>query len=252
VARSTCYYQPVPENPEIRNAIRKLAFKHRRAGYRSILGRIRQSGRIVNHKKVFRIYTEEGLKIRTKRRKKKWLGPKQPLKKASRPGEIRSIDFVSDRLIDGTRVRILTILDNFTRETPGLLADHSIASLRVTGFMDKVSKKIRLPANLILDNGPEFTSAHFQSWAKQNKIDLYFIEPGKPIQNAYIESFNARLRDELLNWNWFRSLQEMKNELNSFRTEYNKKRPHSSLNYLTPYQFRKVFEKTKKSARANI
>ena len=237
VSRTICYYDPKPKEQELRNDIRKLAFRHKRAGYRMIHARLKRKYNPLNHKKVYRIYREEGLKIRTKRGKKKHHGRRKPLPQAQKPGECWAMDFLEDRLITGRKFRVFGVIDILAKEIPLLYADFSITGLRLTRLFDDLSESHPLAEFFTMDNGSEFTSRIFQGWAERNCIQLNFIEPGKPIQNAFAESLNGRLRDELLNHNWFRTIDEVRKELEKWRIEYNTERPHSSLNYLTPFEF---------------
>lgn len=165
--------------------------------------------------------------------------PRVPFEKAARPNEIWSFDFVSDRFESDRKLKALTIVDDCSKKSPGILAEYSIASKDVTNFFDSLEK---LPRKLRCDNGPEMTSRHFLDWAYQRKIDVEYIDPGKPIQNAYIESFNSRIRDECLNEEVFLDLADAKAKIEKWRRYYNEKRPHTALDFKTPKEFEEEFD----------
>lgn len=236
-SRSVWYYDPKPDDTDLRNGIRALAFRHRREGYRMLHARMVRTGRHSNHKRFYRIYREEGLKIRTRYAKKKVRLPRRPQPVPCEPGVRWSMDFVADSLTSGRRVRIFGIIDDFNRECPLLYADFSIPSVRVVRLLSSLAENRALPQSLVSDNGPEFTSGVFQRWTDDAGIDLHYIDPGRPMQNPFIESFNGTLRDSFLNRNWFRTLQEFREALEQWRIDYNTDRPHSSLNYLTPAEY---------------
>lgn len=236
-SRSVWYYDPKPDDPEFRNEIRALAFRHRREGYRMLHARMVRAGRHSNHKRFYRVYREEGLKIRTKYAKKKVRLPRRPQPVPSEPGVRWSMDFVTDSLTSGRRVRIFGIIDDCSRECPLLHADFSIPSVRLIRLMDSIAETRPLPHSLVSDNGPEFTSGVFRRWVDEQGIDLHYIDPGRPMQNPFIESFNGTLRDSFLNRNWFATLHELREALEQWRIEYNTERPHSSLKYLTPKEY---------------
>jgi len=236
ISRSVYYYDPVENNEKLRIEIRRLAFRHRRYGYRRIWACLRKEGWHVNHKRIYSIYSQEGLKIRLKRAKKKYAGIRKPLSKPTKPIQRWSMDFIEER-IPGRRIRIFAIVDDFSRENIGLFYDTSLLSLRIIRYLDEIAALRELPESIVTDNGPKFISHKFQRWASEKDIDLHYIEPGKPVQNAFAESFNGKLRDKLLNRNWFRSVPEMQAALTQWQTEFNAKRPHSSLKYLTPEEF---------------
>ena len=218
--------------------LRELAMARPRYGYRRLYILIRRDGWKVNHKRVFRVYREEGLQVRTVRRRKKAtrhlrILPPNP----TRPNERWTIDFVSDALSNGRKIRALTVLDIFTRECLAIEVAHSIPSARVTEVLDGLIGLRKKPMLITLDNGTEFTCNHFDAWAYARKIHLDFINPGNPIENSFIESFNGKLRDECLNEHWFTSLEDARETIESWREEYNNTRPHSSLNNLAPMQF---------------
>ncbi|MCW7532427.1 IS3 family transposase, partial [Leptospira soteropolitanensis] len=213
----------------------RLAFKRKRAGYRMIYKFMRKAGWRINHKKVYRLYSREGLKIRTKPRKKRKLADSKPIPIPTQPNEVWAIDFLHERTIDGRKARILSGVDLCTRENVVLSADYSISSERLIRFLESLPA---LPKSFVTDNGPEFTSRVFINWLSKNNIGISYIDLGKPTQNAFVESFNGKLRSECLQLSFCRDLNELKNELSKFQKDYNEERLHSSLNYLTPLEFK--------------
>lgn len=165
--------------------------------------------------------------------------PRTPFKKASKPNEIWSFDFVSDRTEGGRKIKTLSIVDDCSKKCPGFHVEYSITSRDLTDFFDSLGS---LPRKLRCDNGPEMTSQHFLDWAHKRGIEIEYIQPGKPIQNAYVESFNGRLRDECLNEEIFLDLADAKKKIEKWRRQYNEKRPHSSLGMKTPVEFERDFE----------
>jgi len=234
--------QTGPDDAEIRSHIREVAFKHRRFGYRMITMMLREKFG-ANHKRVYRIYTEEGLKIRRKRKKKR-VPPEQrrPLTLPIRPNIRWSMDFMSDVLRGGRPFRILNIIDDCTREDLKSVVDTSLSGKRVRRELEELASRIGTPSQIVVDNGPEFISSVLAEWAEDNKVELAFIEKGKPQQNAFVESFNGRMRDECLNEHLFQDLFEARTIIEDWREFYNKERPHSSLKGLTPQNFRRLFE----------
>ena len=237
VWRSSCRYKPKPDqDTELRQKLVSLAHERPRFGYRRLGVLLSRSGVIVNHKRLFRVYREAGLSVRRTRRKKLIrVGVRQAVLTA--PNQEWSLDFVSDALATGRTLRLLSIVDNFTRECLALEVDTSFASERVTRVLDGIIERRGRPAALRMDNGPELTSRHFLSWCVENKLAMNHIQPGKPMQNGLMESFNGRLRDECLNVNWFRNIFEARRKIASWQRDYNSTRPHSSLAYRTPEEF---------------
>ena len=189
---------------------------------------LRDEGLVTNPKRTYRIYTEEQLQVRRKKRKK-LIRPRVPMAVTTRRNEGWSIDFVSDQLATGRRFRVLNIIDNFTRECVGQLTDASISGTRMARFVDTLG---RLPRTIVCDNGPELTSKATFFWAKKRDMTLPFIQPGKPTQNAFAESFNGKFREYCLNMHWFRTLEEARYEIDKWRKHFNEGRPHSSLGRL--------------------
>jgi len=196
-----------------------------------------REGMTANHKRVYRLYREEGLAMRIRmRRRIRWRGPlTNPA--ASRPNERWSMDFLSDCVSTGRVIRMLTIVDDCTRECPAIEVDTSLGGLRVRRVLDRIARERGLPEAIVLDNGPEFRGRALAAWSEQRGVRLEFIQPGKPVQNAFVESFNGRLRDECLNANWFTNLSDARRKIESWRQDYNHQRPHSSLNYMPPAEF---------------
>jgi putative transposase len=238
VFRTTNRYQATEkDDKELRTRMKDLAKRHKRYGSPRIHVLLKRAGLVINHKRTERIYVEEGLSIRSKRRKKLKVSPRVPLSASTMPNEIWSMDFLHDACANGGRIRILTIVDDFTRTCPGLLVRSSIPGHRVTSFLDQRSMLNGYPRSIRVDHGPEFTGTHFQQWAVQRNIEIQYTRPGKPTDNAYIESFNGKLRDECLNEHWFLNLKHAQGLIEKWLTEYNTERPHSSLGNMTPYEF---------------
>lgn len=191
----------------------------------------------MNVKRTYRLYRQEGLLVRRRQRKKLVSHPRVAPAAPLQVNERWSMDFVTDVLGGGRRFRMLTVVDCYSREALAVHADYSLPSQAVTGVLDRVIADRGAPSMITIDNGPEFTSRHFDEWAFANKIQLDYIRPGKPTENGYIESFNGKLRDECLNASWFTSLQDAAEGLERWRTEYNETRPHSSLGNLAPAEY---------------
>jgi putative transposase len=243
VERSSYRYEPRPDgNAELREEMMKLARQKPRYGYRRLHALLERRG--ANHgdplnvKRVYRLYLEEGLSVRRKKRKRLvWDRAVEP--RLTGPNQEWAMDFVTDGLATGRMVRILTVVDAYTRECLALEADFSLGSGRVTRVLERAIAERGRPEQVRSDNGPEFTSRRILGWAEDWKVGLVHIQPGKPMQNGHVESFNGRLRDECLNTSWFRTLNDVRETLANWRREYNEKPPHSSLDYRTPEQFRR-------------
>lgn len=226
----------------IRQRLREHAARRSRFGSPRLTALLRAEFGAVNHKRVERLYADEGLQL-PRRHKKKRRGVRMAvLESAVRPCQRWSMDFIHDSLLDGRKIRALTIVDNFSRESPAIELDTSISGERVVRVLERLKDSYGLPEVLVMDNGPEFTSKVMSVWAQRSGVKLHFIDPGKPVQNAYIESFNGRFRDECLNEHWFTDLEDARQIVESWRLDYNRVRPHSSLGYLAPEQFRKQAE----------
>ncbi|WP_407920188.1 IS3 family transposase [Geobacter pickeringii] len=236
--RSSFRYQPKPDkNTELRIRLRELAEQRRKFGSPRLHVLLQREGHQVNHKRIERLYREEGLSLRGKKRKKRLSHLRVVLDWPQQANEHWSMDFVSDSLWNGRRFRVLTIVDDLTKECPALEVDHSLPGLRVTRVLDRLASTRGLPKVITVDNGPEFISRAMDAWAYEKKVRLRFIQPGKPVQNAYIESFNGKLREECLNENVFIDLYDARKKIEAWRKDYNTFRPHSSLNNLTPEEF---------------
>jgi putative transposase len=222
----------------LRKRLRELAGTHVRYGYRRLTVLLRREGWHVNAKRVYRLYREEELIVRTKQRRKMARRRPVPSGVAVRPNQCWSMDFVSDKLADGRSFRILTVVDQFTRECVGLTADRSMTGMKVAQALELAKQERgRLPESITVDNGSEFSGRALEAWAMSNEVQLCFIRPGRPVENGFIESFNGRLRDECLNVEWFSSLDDARRKLAKFREHYNRERPHSSLADRTPAAF---------------
>jgi len=239
LARSTYRYRGrrAGRDQELRQRLKELATKRMRFGYRRLTALLVREGVEVNHKRVYRLYGEEGLVMRMRQRRRiRWNGAvTSPA--ATRPNQRWSIDFVSDCVSTGKVIRMLTVVDDCTRECPSIEVDTSLGGLRVRRVLDRVAAERGLPEAIVLDNGPEFRGRALAAWSEERGVRLEFIQPGKPVQNAYVESFNGRLRDECLNANWFTSLNDARRKIEEWRQDYNQQRPHSSLQYLSPAAF---------------
>lgn len=205
---------------------------------------LRAEGLVINHKRTERIYREEGLSLRRKRRKKLPAVARVPLPQAAGPDQRWSMDFIHDQLSNGRRFRCLTIVDEFTRQSLAIVADHSIGGLGVVRALDALLARRGKPQLLITDNGPEFTGRALHQWAQHHGVGLHHIQPGKPTQNAFIESFNGTFRDDCLNQHWFHSLAEAALLIEHWRKEYNSLRPHSSIGRVPPDTFALQHSKT--------
>lgn len=225
-----------PVRTALRERLATLALLRPRWGYRRLYRLLRREGQRVNRKLVYRLYRELGLAVRRRRRKRVAV-VRQPLTPPTAPQVRWSMDFVSDALADGRRFRALTFVDDFTRECPAIEVDHALSGERVVRVLERLAQTRGLPDHLVCDNGPEFTSEALDIWAHQRGVRLHFIEPGKPVQNAFAESFNGRLRDECLNESWFVTLPDARATIEAWRTDYNEVRPHSSLGDRTPTEF---------------
>lgn len=238
LSRSRWQYRSVRgDDAALRARLRELAAKKPRWGYQQLHILLRREGRLVNHKKVLRLYREEGLAVSRRRRKKHVAIARVPLPKPSARTERWSMDFVSDALFDGRTFRCFTLVDDFTRECPVLEVAHSLPAWRVIHALERVAAERGLPKSIVCDNGSEFTSKAMDRWAYERGVTLQFIRPGKPIENAYCESFNGKLRDECLNANWFASLADAQRAIEQWRQEYNEERPHKNLGRRTPAEF---------------
>jgi len=226
----------------IRERMRALAHRWLRFGYRRLGVMLERENMAANHKRIYRLYTEEGLKVRRKRKKLRSQVRTAPMLVPSRVNERWSMDFMSDCLATGRRFRTLNIVDDLTRECPAIEVDTSLPGARVVRVLGKLAILRGLPDTIVIDNGSEFTGRTLDAWANKHGVKLHFIDPGKPVQNAYIESFNGKFRDECLDLHWFTDLADAKEKIESWRVEYNQVRPHSSLGNTTPEAFAERFK----------
>jgi len=233
--RTSVRYRSVrPDDAGLRARLRELAAVRRRFGYRRLLILLRREGTLVNHKKFRRLYREERLQVRRRGGRKRALGTRAPLVLPQGPNQRWSLDFVSDTLTDSRRFRMLAVVDDFTRECLALVADTSLSGVRVGRELDSIIARRGRPQTIVSDNGTELTSMAILRWSQDTSVEWHYIAPGKPTQNAFIESFNGRLRDELLNETLFRSLDHARQMLALWKDDYNTVRPHSALGNVPP------------------
>ena len=237
--RATHRYRSVRDDrAELRIRLRDLAASRVRYGYQRLHVLLKREGWQVNHKLVYRLYCEEGLQMRTKRpRRHKSCRVRRERPKASQANASWSMDFMADQLFSGQRFRILTLVDNFTRESLAIRAGQRFTGDDVVGVLEEIVKERGKPQTIYVDNGPEFVSKSLDWWAYFNGVKLDFSRPGKPTDNAYIESFNGKFREECLNQHWFLSLADAQEKIEQWREDYNERRPHSSLGDLPPAEF---------------
>jgi len=239
------YLRQRHDDPKFIARLKELAGHRRRYGYRRLFILLKREGYKMNEKKFRRIYTEQCLSLKIRKKSKVRSLERVPLPKPEQPNERWSMDFMSDQLgPSGRRFRVLTIVDDCTRECLALLADFSITGLRVSRVLEDLKIERGLPKAIVIDNGSEFTGRAMDTWAFQNQVRLAFIRPGKPNENAFIESFNGKFRDECLNENWFLSLEDVRRTIEEWRCEYNSDRPHSSLGGKTPEEFRRTMTRS--------
>ncbi len=235
VARSSYRYRrQAADQTALRLRLRDLAATRVRYGYRRLHVLLRREGWQVNHKRVYRLYREEGLGIRVRRRRKRVGGPRVLPPPAQRPQERWSLDFLTDALADGRRFRVLTIVDNVSRVSPAIEVGVSLTGARVVAVLERLRRTAGMPERIAIDNGPEFISKALDAWAYGNGVQLEFSRPGKPTDNAFAESCNGRFRDECLNQHWFTSLEEVRQTVEAWRLDYNLDRPHRALGQQTP------------------
>jgi putative transposase len=230
--------------------LRELAGSRVRFGYRRLTVLLKREGWAVNAKRIYRLYTEEGLTVRTKYRKKAASHQRVPQGPATVPNQRWSMDFVSDRFVNGRWFRVLTVIDQFTRECLLLLVDRALSGEKVAVALEHVVSQRGVPMSITVDNGSEFASRAMDAWAYGHGICLDFIRPGKPVENGYIESFNGRLRDECLNVSLFFSLEDAREKLEAWRRDYNLARPHSALGDEAPTAFATAWSKSAKISQA--
>ena len=229
--------EPTPATQALSARIIELAQVRRRFGYRRLHDLLRPEFPDVNHKKVYRLYREAELAVRRRKKAKRPAVERQPLAIAMMPNAVWSMDFVSDALASARRLKCLTVADDFTHECVEITADHGIGGAYVVRVLDQAACFRGYPCAVRTDNGPEFTSRAFIAWTQQHGIEHLLIEPGKPMQNGFIESFNGKFRDECLNEHWFTSLAQARQVIADWRRDYNQVRPHSSCGRIPPAQF---------------
>jgi len=229
------------DEPALRQRLRELAGERPRFGYRRLRRPAAPGGIVVNHKRVERLYRAEGLAVRRRQRKRVAHAGRGRPAEPTRPNQQWGLDFLSDALASGRRIRVLGVLDLFTREALAIEVDVSLPGGRVAAVLEGLATGHGAPVEIVLDNGPELAGKTLDRWAVERGVRLRFIDPGKPVQNAFVESFNGRFRDECLNQHWFGSLAEAARIIERFRIDYNEVRPHSSLENQTPAQFAEAF-----------
>lgn len=240
--RSTARYEPHPrsDDQKLKSRMLELVVKHRRFGLPRIYFLLKREKLVKSKSRCSRVYRELNLQIKNRRRKKMLKVTRKPFDRAMQPNEIWSFDFVSDKTETKRKLKTLTIVDDCSKRSPGMLTEYSITSKVMTDFFDSLKN---LPKKLRCDNGPEMTSEHFLDWAFKREIEIEYIEPGKPIQNAFIESFNSRIRDECLNEHIFKDLDDAKKKIEAWRMYYNNERPHTSIGFKTPKEYELSFTK---------
>lgn len=239
------YYPKTGDDDVLRHRLREIAAQRRRFGSPRLHVLLKREGLVVNHKRTERIYKEEGLALRRKRRRKGTAGARVIMPAPARPNQKWSMDFVSDSVVTGRRFRALTIVDDYSRECPAIEVDTSLGGARVVKVLERLAELRGLPEIITVDNGPEFAGKVLDEWAYRKGVKLNFIRPGKPVENAFAESFNSRLRDECLNDNWFLSIRHAREIIEAWRKDYNTVRPHSSLGGLAPQEFIELDGNTK-------
>jgi putative transposase len=249
VDRSSMRYRSIrAPDLDLREAMKAVASERRRFGYRRIHVMLQRQGIVMNLKKLRRLYGEEKLQVRKRGGRKRALGTRRPMLVPDRPNQRWSLDFVSDSFTDGRRFRVLTVVDDHTRECLALIADTSLSGRRVVRELDAVIARRGRPLTVVSDNGTEFTSVAILRWSQERQIDWHYIAPGKPMQNGFIESFNGSFRDECLNETLFSSLPEARDRITDWKEDYNSHRPHSSLGNLTPNEFARKLALEKQAA----
>ena len=243
IARSSQRYQSqAKDQSALKLRLRDLARSRIRYGYRRLHVLLQREGWQVNHKRIYRLYRLEGLSLRLKTRKKRVSGLRGPKPMATHPNECWSMDFMADRLVDGRRFRVLTLVDNVSRVSPAIVADGRLTGERVVEVLEGLLAAGQKPQMLSIDNGPEFISRALDAWAHRHGVQLEFSRPGKPTDNAFIEAFNSRFRDECLNLHWFDSLEEVQTTIEAWRVDYNTERPHGALGQRTPAAFSQAWQ----------
>jgi len=235
-----------PENEQIKIQLKDLAGKYRRWGFPTMLMYLRGQGVFANHKRLHRLYKEEGLQIAKRKRRKKQRTERVPLSVPTEPCVRWSLDFIHDSSYEDPKIKCLNVVDDFTRECLGIEVDTSIPGSQVVRLLDFLILLNGKPKSILPDNGPEFTSKVYALWAQEKGIRLEYIEPGKPQQNAFVEIFNSLMRDQCLNENWFINLEDAREKIENWRVEYNTIRPHGSLG-MTPEKYGIIFRENSQS-----
>lgn len=253
ISRSSYYYES-NRKPRalLRIRLKDLAATHIRYGYRRLYVLLRREGWMVNHKLVYRLYHEEGLYLRTRKRKKKAVPLRLVRPHATEANQYWSMDFVHDQLADGRRFRCLTLVDNFTRVSPAIEVGKSLTGAHVVDVLDRLAESHGLPEVIFADNGTEFTSKAVDVWAYDHGVKIDYSRPGKPTDNAYIESFNGTLRSESLDLHWFGSIDEARETIETWRRQYNEFRPHSSIGNKTPAEYAGLIKEPRTSQTARF
>lgn len=231
------YVSRMPPQLELVESMRAVAAERPRFGYRRVHVMLVRQGFRVGQRRVRRLYRLDGLAVRRRKRNRRGVVTRVPLLLPMLPNERWSMDFVADQLANGRRIRTFNVVDDFSREALAIAVDFSLPALAVTRVLDAVAAVRGLPKLIVVDNGTEFTSIVFDQWAHRNGVALRYITPGKPVENAYIESFNGKFRDECLNQEWFTSLADARRIIEAWRKDYNEVRPHSSLANQSPSEF---------------
>lgn len=240
--RSTVRYSlQKQDESELKEEIKEIAYEKRRFGYRRIQMLLMRRGKTVNHKRVYRLYRSMGLKVLKRGGRKRALGLRKPESVVTRPNQRWALDFVQDALWDGRRIRLMPVIDVFSRKCLGIIVDSSLNGRRVVKTLENLIEEHGAPEEIISDNGTEFTSNIVLKWCHERGQKWEYIQPGKPYQNGNAESFNGKLRDECLNENWFTNLEEARRLIEKWREEYNGQRPHSALNGRTPNEVASYF-----------
>lgn len=239
ISRTVLHYQGAaqPLNEQLKGRLVELAGERRRFGYRRLHVLVRREGWRINHKRTWRLYREAQLHVQRRRKRGQQLIERQPLVRPATPDATWSMDFIFDRVGEARALKVLNIVDDFTKEAVDIVAGNSIRGADVVRVLEQAVRFRRLPKAIRTDQGPEFTGRALQGWADERGVQLKLIQAGKPTQNAYVESFNARFRDECLNEHVFRNLAHARAVIAQWRTDYNERRPHSTLGYLTPREF---------------
>lgn len=246
------YHATRPDDGTVRKRLRELAAQRRRFGYRRLHILLKREGVEMNWKKLYRLYKEERLTVRKRGGRKRALGTRAPMAIPQGPNQRWSLDFVSDALVDSRRFRILCVIDDFSRECLATVVDNSLSGVRVARELDLICEIRGRPCMVVSDNGTELTSNAILKWQQDRRVEWHYIQPGKPMQNGFVESFNGRLRDECLNEHLFTSYNHARKVIEAWRTDYNSQRPHTSLDGLTPIEFATRSKQDHNQNRANL